>query len=101
MALILYLSLSRGPHAPKQRCVPPLVSQGEQALEARPVLQARSALRVLVTGGVPDPRAPGIFGRSLSGGFLLQTRDQGRVEDGALKTVSKRAPTAAELADLR
>ncbi len=38
--------------------------------------------------------------RSLLGGFLAQTRDNGRVDADALKVVTKRAPTKAELADL-
>jgi phosphoribosylaminoimidazolecarboxamide formyltransferase/IMP cyclohydrolase len=68
--------------------------------EAKAALQRRSALRVLVTGGVPDPAAPGMTLRSLAGGYLLQTRDNGRVAADELKTVTKRSPNAAELADL-
>jgi phosphoribosylaminoimidazolecarboxamide formyltransferase / IMP cyclohydrolase len=63
-------------------------------------LARRAALRLLVTGGMPDPAAPGMTMRSLAGGFLLQTRDNGRVDAGALKTVTKRAPTPQELDDL-
>jgi phosphoribosylaminoimidazolecarboxamide formyltransferase / IMP cyclohydrolase len=68
--------------------------------EARAALARRAALRLLVTGGMPDPAAPGMTMRSLAGGFLLQTRDNGRVDAGALKTVTKRAPTPQELDDL-
>lgn len=60
----------------------------------------RRNLRLLLTGGMPDPQAPGWTFRSLSGGFLAQTRDAGRVRAGDLKIVTKRAPTDAELADL-
>jgi phosphoribosylaminoimidazolecarboxamide formyltransferase / IMP cyclohydrolase len=67
---------------------------------AKPVLARRSALRVLTAGQTPDPEAPGMTVRSLAGGFLLQTRDNGRIDAGALKTVTKRAPTPQELADL-
>jgi phosphoribosylaminoimidazolecarboxamide formyltransferase / IMP cyclohydrolase len=38
--------------------------------------------------------------RSVSGGFLAQARDNGRVASQALKVVTKRAPTTAELVDL-
>ena len=38
--------------------------------------------------------------RTLSGGYLLQTRDNGRVTEDMLKTVTKRAPSKVELADL-
>jgi phosphoribosylaminoimidazolecarboxamide formyltransferase / IMP cyclohydrolase len=67
---------------------------------AKPVLARRSALRVLTAGDTPDPDAPGMTVRSLAGGFLLQTRDNGRIESAQLKTVTKRAPTPQELADL-
>jgi phosphoribosylaminoimidazolecarboxamide formyltransferase / IMP cyclohydrolase len=60
----------------------------------------RKNLRLLLTGGMPDPMAPGITFRSLSGGFLAQTRDSGRIAAAELKVVTRRAPTDAELADL-
>jgi phosphoribosylaminoimidazolecarboxamide formyltransferase/IMP cyclohydrolase len=68
--------------------------------EARAVLARKKNLRLLLTGGLPDPAAPGLVFRSLAGGFLAQTRDSGRIEPGALKVVTRRAPTEAELADL-
>ncbi len=49
---------------------------------------------------MPDPAAPGMTLRQLSGGYLAQQRDNGRVERENLKTVSKRAPSEAELEDL-
>ncbi|HEY1934978.1 MAG TPA: bifunctional phosphoribosylaminoimidazolecarboxamide formyltransferase/IMP cyclohydrolase [Acetobacteraceae bacterium] len=60
----------------------------------------RRNLRLLLTGGMPDPGAPGLTFRSLAGGFLAQTRDAGRVQAADLRVVTKRAPTEAELADL-
>ncbi|HBT41327.1 MAG TPA: bifunctional phosphoribosylaminoimidazolecarboxamide formyltransferase/IMP cyclohydrolase PurH, partial [Rhodospirillaceae bacterium] len=65
---------------------------------AKAVLAAKKNLRVLVTGALPDPSAPGMTVRSLAGGYLLQGRDAGLVGD--LKVVTKRAPTTAEMADL-
>src|SRR5262245_14923720 len=62
--------------------------------------QAKKNLRLLTTGTLPDPRAPGLVFRSLSGGFLVQSRDNGVVEDLKLEVVTKRQPTAKELADL-
>ena len=44
--------------------------------------------------------APGLAFKSVSGGFLAQSRDAGRVGPRDLKVVTKRAPTDAELADL-
>jgi len=67
---------------------------------ARAALERKSALRILRAGGMPDPAAAGVALRSLAGGYLLQTRDAGRVVLSDLKTVTKRAPSARELKDL-
>ncbi len=67
---------------------------------ARAILARKKNLRLLLTGGLPDPAAPGMTIRSVSGGFLAQSRDAGRVDPAALRVVTQRAPTAAELADL-
>jgi phosphoribosylaminoimidazolecarboxamide formyltransferase/IMP cyclohydrolase len=67
---------------------------------ARAVLARKKNLRLLLTGGLPDPAAPGIAVRSVAGGFLAQSRDAGRLDPAALRVVTRRAPTPAELADL-
>lgn len=67
---------------------------------AKAALARRKNLRLLLTGGVPDATASGLTFRSVAGGFLAQTRDNGRVGLGDLKVVTKRAPTETELADL-
>jgi phosphoribosylaminoimidazolecarboxamide formyltransferase/IMP cyclohydrolase len=67
---------------------------------AKAVLIRKKNLRLLLTGGMPDPSAGSLTFRSLSGGFLAQTRDGGRVGAIGLHVVTKRAPTAAEMADL-
>ena len=69
--------------------------------EAIAVFAAKKNLRLLVTGGLPDPRSRDLALRSVSGGFLLQTRDNAVIADMELKTVTRRAPTAAELEDLK
>jgi phosphoribosylaminoimidazolecarboxamide formyltransferase/IMP cyclohydrolase len=69
----------------------------EEALE---VVRAKKNLRVLAAGGVPDPAERGFVMRPLAGGFLLQSRDNGRIEPGDLKTVTRRKPTEAELRDM-
>ena len=66
----------------------------------RRLLARRRNLRLLLTGGMPDPSASGLTFRSLSGGFLAQTRDNGRIGRQDLRVVTRRAPTDAELADL-
>ena len=67
---------------------------------ARAVLAKKKNLRLLLAGGLPDPAAPGLTYRSVSGGFLAQTRDAGRVARAALRVVTQRAPTEAEWTDL-
>ena len=69
--------------------------------EAQAVIAARKNLRLLLTGGIADPRQPGLTARTVAGGLLVQTRDNGRVDDLDLKTVTRRAPTERELADLK
>ncbi len=66
---------------------------------AKAVLAAKKNLRLLLTGALSDPLAPGVVLRSVSGGFLAQTRDNGRAE--TFRVVTKRAPTEGEFADLR
>jgi phosphoribosylaminoimidazolecarboxamide formyltransferase/IMP cyclohydrolase len=68
--------------------------------EAQAVLAAKKNLRLLLTGGLPDPTAKAPAFRSLAGGFLVQDRDAGRIEAADLKVVTRRAPTGAEVADL-
>ena len=65
------------------------------------IIAAKRNLRLLLTDGVPDPRAPGFGIRSVAGGYLVQGRDRAVVEDMDLRVVTKRAPTDAELDDLR
>jgi phosphoribosylaminoimidazolecarboxamide formyltransferase/IMP cyclohydrolase len=69
--------------------------------EARAIIAGKKNLRLLLTGGLPDPRAGGMTVKTVAGGLLVQTRDAAVVDDMDLKVVTKRAPTDAELADLR
>ncbi len=69
--------------------------------EAIAIVAARRNLRLLLAGGIPDPRAAGLTAKTVAGGFLVQTRDNAVVDDMALKAVTKRAPGEAELRDLK
>ena len=69
--------------------------------EALAVFAAKKNLRLLLTGGLPDPAAPGLAVRTVGGGFLVQSRDAAVLGDVDLKTVTRRAPTRAELDDLK
>ena len=69
--------------------------------DAVAIVAAKPNLRLLLTGALPDRRAPGLTFRPVAGGFLVQGRDCAAVEDMELRVVTKRAPSEAELADLR
>ena len=64
------------------------------------ILAKKKNLRVLIAGGLPNPAAKGTMMKMLSGGFLLQARDNGKLQTDDLKTVTKRAPSEQELRDL-
>jgi phosphoribosylaminoimidazolecarboxamide formyltransferase/IMP cyclohydrolase len=68
--------------------------------DATAVFAAKKNLRVLVAGGMPAVAVSGLLLKQVAGGFLLQDRDNGQVGESALKVVTKRAPSAAELRDL-
>jgi phosphoribosylaminoimidazolecarboxamide formyltransferase/IMP cyclohydrolase len=68
--------------------------------EARAALAPKPNLRLLAAGAMPDPAAPGTVLRAVAGGWLLQTRDSGRIDAKDLKVVTTRAPTERERADL-
>jgi phosphoribosylaminoimidazolecarboxamide formyltransferase/IMP cyclohydrolase len=68
--------------------------------EAKAVIAAKANLRLLLAGGLPDANAQGVTFRSLSGGFLLQARDNEVVSGPDLKVVTRRKPSEKELADL-
>ncbi len=69
--------------------------------EAAEIFAAKKNLRLLTTGGLPDPRGAGVTFRSLAGGFLVQSRDALSVDDLELKVVTKRSPTPREMEDLK
>jgi phosphoribosylaminoimidazolecarboxamide formyltransferase/IMP cyclohydrolase len=69
--------------------------------EAIAIVAAKKNLRLLLTGGLPNPRASGLTLRTVAGGLLVQGRDNAVVDDMELKVVTKRAPNAQELADLK
>jgi phosphoribosylaminoimidazolecarboxamide formyltransferase / IMP cyclohydrolase len=69
--------------------------------EAKAIIAQKKNLRLLTTGTLPDPRSPALTAKTVSGGLLVQTRDNVMVEDLELKVVTKRAPTAQELEDMK
>ncbi len=69
--------------------------------EAIAIIDARKNLRLLLAGGLPDPHAAGLTAKTIAGGLLVQTRDNAVVDDMDLRAVTRRAPSDAELRDLR
>ena len=69
--------------------------------EAIEIIRTKKNLRLLLTGGLPDPRAEGLTVRSLAGGLLVQSRDNRNVDDTPFRVVTRREPTKAEARDLR
>ena len=67
--------------------------------EAIALFAAKKNLRLLLTGELPDPARGGFDVKAITGGWLVQGRDNGRVTAADLKTVTRRAPTEQELAD--
>ena len=68
--------------------------------DAKAVFAQKKNLRLLLTGSLPEPAAPGKTIRNVAGGYLVQDRDSGHVDIESLKAVTKRAPTPEEVSDL-
>jgi phosphoribosylaminoimidazolecarboxamide formyltransferase/IMP cyclohydrolase len=69
--------------------------------EAIAIIGGKKNLRLLLAGSLPDPRAPGLTAKTVAGGLLVQSRDNAVVDDMTFKVVTKRAPTDAEMRDLK
>ena len=68
--------------------------------EAVSIFNEKKNLRLLTTDGLADAKAAGQTIRQVSGGYLVQDKDNGFVTLDDLKVVTKRAPTQRELSDL-
>ncbi len=67
--------------------------------EAREVFAKKKNLRLLECGTLPDPRRGGFAMKTIAGGMLIQSRDNGALSEADLKVVSQREPTQQELKD--
>jgi phosphoribosylaminoimidazolecarboxamide formyltransferase/IMP cyclohydrolase len=67
---------------------------------ARGVLAAKQNVRVLETGAWTATRPKALDFKRVTGGLLVQDRDDGAVAEHDLKVVTRRAPTEQELHDL-
>jgi phosphoribosylaminoimidazolecarboxamide formyltransferase / IMP cyclohydrolase len=67
--------------------------------EAKAIFAKKKNLRLLLTGELPDPGRPGQTLAVITGGLLVQDRDNGIVTRDQLKCVTRRQPTEQELRD--
>ncbi|MFN9634664.1 MAG: bifunctional phosphoribosylaminoimidazolecarboxamide formyltransferase/IMP cyclohydrolase, partial [Erythrobacteraceae bacterium] len=67
--------------------------------DAREIFARKKNLRLLECGALPNPRRGGLAMKTIAGGMLIQSRDNGAISADDLKVVTKRAPTPQELKD--
>ena len=67
--------------------------------DARAIFAKKKNLRLLLTGDLPDPARGGNIVKNITGGWLVQSRDNGRIGPADLRVVSARQPSEGELAD--
>ncbi len=67
---------------------------------ARAVFAKKKNLRLLTTDGLSNPDAAKLAVRQVSGGYLVQDKDVGRITADDLKVVTKRQPSDQELSDM-
>ena len=67
--------------------------------DAKAIFAKKKNLRLLLTGGLPDPKRPGQTLAVIAGGVLVQDRDNGSITRDQLKVVTKRQPTEEEIRD--
>ena len=68
--------------------------------EARDIIAAKKNLRLLLVNPLPDPSRPATAFKSVSGGFLVQSRDSRVVRRDDLKIVTRRKPNSTEMDDM-
>ncbi|MFO7758186.1 MAG: bifunctional phosphoribosylaminoimidazolecarboxamide formyltransferase/IMP cyclohydrolase [Roseovarius sp.] len=68
--------------------------------EAVGIFAAKKNLRLLLTDLLADPGMAARMIRQVSGGYLVQDKDAGRLDASDLRVVTKRAPTETEMADM-
>jgi phosphoribosylaminoimidazolecarboxamide formyltransferase/IMP cyclohydrolase len=76
-----------------------LIIAPEVDADALEICARKENVRVLVTGSLAPTGIRHEY-RSVNGGLLVQTRDEGRIGRSDLRVVTKRVPTEQEFADL-
>ncbi len=69
--------------------------------DAKPILASKPNVRVLATGVWGATRPAGYDFKRVTGGLLVQDRDNGMVTEKDMKVVTKRTPTPQEMQDLQ
>jgi len=67
---------------------------------AADILAVKKNLRVLETGGMPDPKTGRRIAKSIAGGMLVQSRDNVVSDKAGLQVVTDATPTEAQIQDL-
>jgi phosphoribosylaminoimidazolecarboxamide formyltransferase/IMP cyclohydrolase len=67
--------------------------------QARAIFARKKNLRLLLTGGLPDPARTGQTIAVIAGGILVQDRDNGLISREQLRCVTQRQPAEQEIAD--
>ena len=68
--------------------------------EALQIFKDKPNVRILASGSMPIPQENGLDIKSISGGMLVQTRDNKVLQTSDLKIVTKRVPTQLEINNL-
>ena len=68
--------------------------------EAKAIFANKKNLRLLTTQGLSDMNDSGEIWRQVSGGYLIQDRDNGSISRNNLEVVTKRKPTENEISDM-
>ncbi len=68
--------------------------------DALEIFSKKKNLRLLTTHGLSDPTIAQLTARQVSGGWLVQDKDVGRITRDDLKVVTQRSPSEQELNDL-
>ena len=76
-----------------------VIAPGADA-DAIRIFGQKKNLRLLTTDGLADPAATAVAFKQVSGGFLVQDKDVGRISRDDHKVVTKRQPSEQELADM-
>jgi phosphoribosylaminoimidazolecarboxamide formyltransferase/IMP cyclohydrolase len=68
---------------------------------AQEIIASKKNLRLLLAGGLPDPASAGMAAKTVSGGILVQSRDNGSESDLDLRVVTKAKPSEQQMTDLK